>query len=547
MQDTQAAIGYSAFMKKRANTALTAIPSKQLKTLAVTIALIAYIAIAIKSAWVADDAYFTFRTIDNWVSGYGLRWNIIERVQVYTHPLWMLFLAAAYRLTHEIWLTSMIVSLITSAGAVIIVCLKIARTIGNSWLAAASLIASKAFIDYSTSGLENPLLYLLLALFYALYFYPLASARRHLLALSFITALLAMTRLDAVALVAPALLWVWWTKRHTLAWLTAAWYIGLGFIPFILWTAFSVIYYGFPLPNTAYAKLFATSVPAGQLWQQGWRYIGDSLNTDPVTLLIIVVAGAATYVMRRLDLAPLYAGIAVSLLYTISIGGDFMSGRFLSAPFFCAVMILVHIPWPQRIAGAASVGVLAASLIAAPFSPLRTSSTFDLQKPFQHYQTNNGITDERAFYYQRTGLLSPAAGPPQQGHAGRKVRALPINVQHHVQGIAAFMAGPRAHVINIWAITDPLLARLPIRTDMPWRIGHFERTVPGGYAASVEQRQNKICDPALARYYDSLTLATQSPLWSAQRWRAIWQLNTGQLNSLLAEYNPQHQCSEENR
>ena len=41
------------------------------------------------SAWVADDAYITFRTIENFHQGYGLRWNIIERVQTYTHPLWM--------------------------------------------------------------------------------------------------------------------------------------------------------------------------------------------------------------------------------------------------------------------------------------------------------------------------------------------------------------------------------------------------------------------------------------------------------------------------
>ena len=44
----------------------------------------------VRTAWVGDDAYFTFRTIDNFVHGYGLRWNIAERVQAYTHPLWML-------------------------------------------------------------------------------------------------------------------------------------------------------------------------------------------------------------------------------------------------------------------------------------------------------------------------------------------------------------------------------------------------------------------------------------------------------------------------
>jgi hypothetical protein len=50
---------------------------------------------------VGDDAYFTFRTIDNFVHGYGLRWNIAERVQAYTHPLWLLLLTPFYWITGE--------------------------------------------------------------------------------------------------------------------------------------------------------------------------------------------------------------------------------------------------------------------------------------------------------------------------------------------------------------------------------------------------------------------------------------------------------------
>ena len=55
--------------------------------------------IVVKTAWVSDDAYITFRTIDNWIHGYGLTWNAYERVQVYTHPLWMLLISAFYSVT----------------------------------------------------------------------------------------------------------------------------------------------------------------------------------------------------------------------------------------------------------------------------------------------------------------------------------------------------------------------------------------------------------------------------------------------------------------
>jgi DNA-binding MarR family transcriptional regulator len=49
-----------------------------------------FAAVVVRTAWVADDAFITFRTVHNALDGYGLRWNPAERVQTYTHPLWML-------------------------------------------------------------------------------------------------------------------------------------------------------------------------------------------------------------------------------------------------------------------------------------------------------------------------------------------------------------------------------------------------------------------------------------------------------------------------
>ena len=49
-----------------------------------------------RSAWLMDDAFITFRTIDNFVHGYGLTWNTTERVQAYTNPLWMFLVSAFY-------------------------------------------------------------------------------------------------------------------------------------------------------------------------------------------------------------------------------------------------------------------------------------------------------------------------------------------------------------------------------------------------------------------------------------------------------------------
>jgi hypothetical protein len=54
-----------------------------------TLALAVFAIVVVRTSWLSDDAYITLRTVDNFVSGYGLRWNVAERVQTYTHPLWM--------------------------------------------------------------------------------------------------------------------------------------------------------------------------------------------------------------------------------------------------------------------------------------------------------------------------------------------------------------------------------------------------------------------------------------------------------------------------
>ena len=117
-------------------------------------ALLVFGAVLIRTAWLAEDAFITFRTIDNFVHGYGLTWNVAERVQAYSNPLWMLLLIPFYSLSGEIVYTAMAVSIAVSAAAVLVLC---ARLPGASALLAVCILAcSKAFIDYFTSGLEQP-------------------------------------------------------------------------------------------------------------------------------------------------------------------------------------------------------------------------------------------------------------------------------------------------------------------------------------------------------------------------------------------------------
>ena len=109
------------------------------------------------------------------------------------------------------------------------------------------------------------------------------------------------------------------------------------FLPLAAWEVFSVVYFGFPFPNTAYSKL-KTGVPAPEIHYQGFLYLLDSIANDPLTLFTIGLALVAPLAFGGGWSVP--AGILVYLVYIVRVGGDFMSGRFLTAPFLLSVMWL---------------------------------------------------------------------------------------------------------------------------------------------------------------------------------------------------------------
>ena len=50
---------------------------------------------AIDLRWICDDAFITMRYVKNFVDGNGLVYNIGERMEGYTHFLWLMLLAAS--------------------------------------------------------------------------------------------------------------------------------------------------------------------------------------------------------------------------------------------------------------------------------------------------------------------------------------------------------------------------------------------------------------------------------------------------------------------
>jgi hypothetical protein len=102
-------------------------------------------------------------------------------------------------------------------------------------------------------------------------------------------------------------------------------------------------------------------------------------------------------------------------------------------------------------------------------------------------------------------------------------------------GFFAHFAGPKARVIDWLGLANPLLSRLPPKWNPDWRPGHLNRYVPDGYEDSVRHGDNRLTDPRLHEYYDRLRTVVHGPLWSWDRFTAIWELNTGAIDHLIDE------------
>jgi arabinofuranosyltransferase len=491
---------------------------RERKTMILAIGAIALLTLLIRTGWASEDAYISYRVVDNFLGGYGLTWNLGERVQVYTDPLYVFLTIAVTWLTGSAYWSATIVSLLLTMAAYFVLMYK--RDGSAIVIGTAILLSSRAFMDFSVSGLENPATHLGIAAFCYAYL-----KKRDPLILTLIASLTAVNRLDSILLFLPALL-VTYYREGWKVWKPFL----LGITPLAAWEAFSVFYYGFPFPNTAYAKL-GMGISASDLMSQGVRYLLNACRCDKVTAAVIV-AGIAVGVW--FEEWPLTLGLLSSIAYVVRVGGDYMTGRFLSAPLCLAVAIIVAY---TKLGWKISLGLTGAVLALGLLNPQPSILTTT------HYGIGvggpvvDGISDERLGYYKTSGILrwrKDLLWPDYPwSELGEQIRKSGERV--HVimpAGIVPYHAGPKVHMIDQGALGDALLARLhaiPGET----RPGHYFRDVPDGYVETISTGINQIKDPKLAEYYNHLHEVISGDLWSVHRMQEIIAINLGKYNSLL--------------
>ena len=522
---------------------------RQQRNIAVSLLLGLYGLLIATTAWMSDDAYITMRTIDNFLNGYGLRWNVADRVQTFTHPLWMMIETVVYALTREPFYSMMALSAVISLAGFFLLLRYICRDTKAMITVALVLFSTSSFIDFSTSGLENPLTHLLLIFFCLAVLAERISTKRLFLA-ALCSSLLMLTRPDSILLVAPALamaLWRWSgregtavTSQRIRAILTRGFAVCfVGFLPFLLWSLFSLWYYGFLFPNTAYAKL-NSGFPREVIYWRGLGYLTDFVLNSPIAALAVVAALIVPFWRRNRPLASFALGITLSLLYVVGIGGDFMSGRFLTPTLILAMVILARAGWMYS-ASFHRIVRIAAVVFFIFDAPTRMDVLWQTE-PRSGFN-NWGIADERSFYKNVFSLNAHLTGFPNLTRWEKALREKTGNKQSGVSlesgvGYTGFHAGPAATLVDVWGIVDPLLARLHATPDHYWRVGHFQRDLPEGYLLSLEQDRNRIHNRDLAMFYDRLRVLTRDPLNSPGRWKEIWRFNTGHYSDITQLYPP---------
>lgn len=514
------------------------------------IALMLFIVIITAFAWQSDDAYHAYAMSKNLVEGNGFVYNAGERSSASSCPLFTLIVAFGYLIFRNMFIVSLLICIVFSAWAFSILLHGFCKNKQQIIAIFIAAICSVSFISYTTAGLENCLLFLLAALFLDKYLKTQTYNGKELFYMAILISFIAMTRMDAVLMFVPMVVYLYLAKRNRVSFIKCC-VIGIaGLMPFILWELFSAFYFGFFVPNTAFVKL-GTDISKIEYIKRGIQYFCITLLCDPLVVVIPAIAVLTAIFLLKSKYMYTAAGIALYFAYVIYIGGDFMLGRHFTVMFFMSLILLLQMINNELsdtlrnknrnlvsfINIVTSVAIIV-TLVSAP-----VSDQFLYGNRF-----NSPISDERAGYFKWTSLFNNAVSYVKTGdmcireawdESGlQNYRDMGIKsiVDKNIPGIMKYY-NDDMYLNDFYALGDPFISKLPAVKEDNWRIGHMHREPPKGYIETVYLEDgNYIENESIAKYYDVIMLITRGDLFDSNRIKAIIDINLGKYDYLVDEY-----------
>lgn len=475
--------------------------------------------ILLVTAWISDDAAITLKTVLNFNNGYGAVFNIGERVQAYTHPIWFALLSGLTFITQNVFTSTFILSISFTLMAVWIL-FNQTKNLYTLFAIFISLILSRSFMSFSGSGLENPLSHFFIALFILSLLHVYKTQKIHW-SFSLLTGLAYLVRPDLVIITVP----IWFImlyrtrekeiKSFMKTFLAQAL---IGSSTAIIWTTISLIYYGSVFPNTAYAKAGA-GIPRIDLLYSSYIYILDLIYRDPLTAIVILLG---VFFGFRTPGVPRYLASSVALYvsYIVYIGSDFMSGRFFTVPFFISLFIIAYaVKFSSRTYALAFIALL--TFVGAT----KIQYTLFLETE-ENYQPPKRIADERAFYYGMTNLVKVYKNYNESIQNWNYTGLEEVKYICGGLGFNSIVNGPNVFFIDQCALSDPLLSRLPGYMNNVLDMGHFYRQIPTGYIESIKTDENLIYETETKELYSHVRQITRGDIFSNEWWNSIWKINT---------------------
>jgi len=471
------------------------------------------------SAWISDDILISLSQIVNFHHGDGLVFNYGERVQAFTHPSWFFLLSLLTYITNDYYYSIIFISILLSLGSIAII-LYYSYKFKQINLAIATLgllIFSKAFVDYSTSGLENPLSYFLFSIVLYILFSHKRLNEKHLFSLYFLFTFIFLNRMDYALILLPIVLYlILKYKNKNITPLMIASTITIS------WFLFSLFYFGHFFPNTFYAKLKA-GYHSKEFIERGLQYFQVQYNNDPITLLIITL-GISIGIFYNSKSRVVAIGLILYMLYFLKSGGDFMQGRFFATPALISIFLIVYFSIEKKV----SI-FLYIILIPLVYIGANRTSPLLVDKNYKNLQFVMGVADERGFYYQAYGLISSNRNWPKITTLSNKQpkQAKPICAK---LGAEALSNRDNIFFVDICALSDPLLSQLPAIHHPNWRIGHQARDIPINYIDAVLNDNILLQDKQVNELYKDIKKVTRGKLFTINRLKAIYRVNTFNYN-----------------
>ena len=520
-----------------------------IKTLRILL-LSAFIFGSVMVAWQCDDAFHAYVMAKHLVEGNGFVYHIGERASAATAPFWTLICAGAYFITGEMYLTTLILCIVFASLAGFVVLFRLCKTKSQLFFAFLAMIASPVFMTFTTSGLENAFLYFLFTLFIKEYFDSENFNQAKLFKLGFIFTMVALTRMDAVLMLIPAICYTFLAKRKKVSLGKAVLIGAICLTPFFLWELFSLFYYGFLVPNTAYAKL-GNTIPKISYFRKGLHFTINSLINDPTLILIPAFFVGSAIKFRITKFIFPAVGILLYWFYIIWIGGDFMLGRHFSVLFLLSLASLLELinsaniektnPLLPKILRAALCSCLVYAIILSlssyfPVNPkfvnkiTGTSESYLVDDALIHFPSidyffrNLIFSCDSEAEYAKTAAANKWKGSIDAG-CGRTV-----------------FCNSDLYMTDDIALGDPFLSKMPLSKNRgwqhgdQWRIGHLYRAVPTGYRETILTGENMIKNKDLAQYYDVIHEMTSGELFSMKRMTTVIDWNLGKYDYLLENY-----------